>query len=296
LRSTTFGIETLAETRTGRDVSVFQHELEGNDPFALQDQLAKYTEEFMWAVSQGETERADGIPLADMNAFELMLTSKGARLENNRRALALAPDFFLASTHVAQDLFFGVVMGQEEDTEAIRDEALQLARRGWQLAPLDPQASSIAAQVEMGFGDPAMAARYVNHLLELKSTSSAPLYLALIVNDRVAEGLTHAKANPLVSDLTLCHLYLAADRLPEAVRHCQMATDDNPFGYLERMAFANVLGYLDRRDDVEDILRGVGRDGALASVAAYERGARAFWGSAEFTDKLVGGLKRLGFE
>ena len=188
----------LAETRTGQDVRVFQHDLEGSDPFELQDQLSKYTEEIMWAVDQGEQERVDDIPLEDMNAYELVYTSKGNSVENHRRALELAPDLYNANANVAWDLFWGSVMQTVDDPKAARAEALILARRGRELAPFDQYASQVAASVELGVGNPERAVQYLNAFFDYKSIGSRAFYDVLIATNRVEEALAHAENNPII--------------------------------------------------------------------------------------------------
>lgn len=283
----------LASAHSGQDVRVFQHDLNGSDPFELQDQLARYTEEIMWAVDQGEGERVDALPLEEMNAYELMYTSKGNRAENHRRALELAPDLYNANSAVALDLFWDWVM-QRSDSPG---EALRLARRGRELAPFDQYAVQIAASVELGLGQPDLALGYVTPFFSLKSVTSQAFYDVLIATGQIEAALAHAERNPIIPSNTLGLVYLAAGQYEESVEQYLQWTQRAPKQPLAWLSLMNALGYLDRKEEADRIVAGL-RDAGWRDgfVADYEVGIRRYWGKSGFGEALVGGLKRLGYE
>ena len=290
--------QRLTETRTGQDVKVIQHVLQGSDPFQLQDQLAQHGQDIMGAVDRGESERADQIPLEEMSALDLAYTSKGDRIVNLRRALELAPDYYAAHSGLAWELFWSSVFHPIIDNpDAARAEALTLARRGWELAPFDQYAMSVAAQLELAIGnDPERAMSYLTPYFKMKSLSDSVFYQVLITLGRVDEALQHAEDDPNVGSYTSGILYLAADRYEEAALAFREQTQINPTEFTWLMPLANALGYLDRKADVDSIITGIHEAGLLTPVATYERGLRKFWGDSHFVEKMVGGLKKLGYE
>jgi tetratricopeptide (TPR) repeat protein len=286
----------LAETRTGQDIRVIQRDLHGSDPFDLQDQLARFTEDIMGAIEQGEEERTDGIPLEEMNARDLTYTSKGDRRSNIRRALELEPDLFNANGIMANILFDDYYMQRAEDPDATAAEALRLARRARELAPFDQFANGVAAKLEMSLGNPEKAYSYANAFLKLKSVSTYEFYDALIATGHAQQALEHAEANPLVRNFSLAHIYLALGRYEEARRQYRAWTVDDPGNWISWWSLANCLGYLDDKEQVAQIMQGLRDNGFGGTVAQVEVGTRRVWGRSEFADTLLNGLKRLGYE
>ena len=285
----------LVDTRTGEDVAVYRHDLAGNDPFKIQDELAKYTEEIMGAIDQGMTRRIDEMPLEQMNAWELTYTSKGNRKENIRRALAMAPDLYGANSAVAMDLWEDWYMQRTNDPN-VPAEALKLARRGWELAPFDQYACTVAASVEIGAGEPARAIGYMKKFFDLKSISSTVFYEVLLVTDQADVALAHAQANPLVAHSTMANIYLALGSYEDALEHNRRVTERYPNNISAWMGYANTLAYLGRTDEVDQIIVGLDKAGVGFSVDGWERGLKRYFGETDIADKLVGGFRKAGYE
>jgi TolB-like protein len=285
----------LADTRNGEDVAVYRHDLTGSDPFELQDELAKYTEEIMVSIDKGMARRIDEMPLEQMNAWELNYTSKGNRKENIRRALAMAPDLYSAHSAAAWDLWEDWYM-QRTDDPKVPAEALKLARRGWELAPFDQYSSIVAAQVEIGVGRPERAVSYMRRFFDLKSISSPVFYETLIVTDQADIALEHAKSNPLAGQGTLANIYLALGRYEDAVEHSRKVTELFPNSILAWYGYANMLAYLGRTDEVDQIIAGLEEAGQGFSVDGWERGVKRYWGKSDFGDKQVSGFRKAGYE
>ena len=285
----------LTETRTGRDIRVIQRDLLGSDPFDLQDQLAAFTEDIMGALDAGETERADEVQLDEMGAVELMYTSKGDRRSNVRKALDMAPDYFGPNAAMAEILFEDYINQQTDRPEEVAAEALRLARRARQLAPFDQWTNKIAVELEFSVGSVERAYSYARQFLELKSVSTWEFYDALIVSGRADEALAHAEANPIAHVFSLGHLYLALGRYEEACQWYRTWTVENPDIWQSWWSLANCLSYLDRPDEVAQIMQGLKDNGWTASVADVETGFRRYWGRSDFADIALNGLRRLGY-
>jgi TolB-like protein len=287
----------LVETRTGRDIKVFQHDLQNSDPFHLQEQLALYAWQIMGAIDLGETGRANEIPLEEMSAYELVYTSKGNRKENLRRSLALAADFHSANSALAWELFYDYFMQQTENPEETSAEALRLARRGRALAENDPYAVRIAASLELAVGEPGMAYRYASKFIsDNKSIPSTSLYDVLIATGHAQQALEHAAQNPITRPVSLAHINLALGRFGEAVEHYRNWTTSAPDDPLAWFFLANCLAYLNERDEAEQIMNGLKKAGWDRTVAEMEIGVHRYWGNSEFGHALLNGLKRLGYE
>lgn len=283
----------LAETRTGKTVRTFQHDLAGNELFELQDQLARYTEEIMWALDQGEDERVDALPLDQMTAWDLVSAEKGDSAANRRRALKMAPDLFAANSMVANELFWSVVMQQSDNPARDGAEALMLARRGRELAPFDQSASAIATTVELAFGDPQLALLYIERFGDLKSFSSRSYYDALLATDQITSALTHAEANPLIDTSVLANVYLANGRFAEAARLYREKIGSNS-NFIMWMSLANALGHAGEVQDGRRILQRIKESGQANPVKSYAVGVRLYWGKAGFGEMLIEGLHALG--
>jgi len=286
----------LVETKTSQDVKVIQRDLHGSEPFDLQDQMASYFEDIMGALDRAELERADRIPLRDMNARDLTYTSKGDRRANIQRALALEPDLFSANSAMADLLFEDYVQQRTDTPEQTAAEALRLARRGRALAPFDQYANQVAAKLEMSVGNIEAAYSYASAFLKLKSISSYPFYDVLIASGRIAEGLEHASHNPLVRSVTRGSLNLAAGNYRAACEQYRAFTVEQPRIWESWFNLANCLGYLDEREEVASIMQGLRDAGFHGTVAQVEVGIRRYWGKSEFADVALNGLKRLGYE
>ena len=115
----------------------------------------------------------------------------------------------------------------------------------------------------------------------------------MLAHGKNAEALRHAEQNPIIDDAVLANVYLANDRYADAVEVLRREVADSPDNLIMRASLANALALMGSEQEALDVFRALREDGLLGSVADFERGVRTYWGTAEFGDVQVAGLKRL---
>lgn len=155
----------LAESKSGRYVWASRYDRDGEDLFALQDELS----DTIAASLEAELERLAGrrmreMALEDMNAwecyhrglaiqYEFDLDTNLSAQQHFRRAIELDPNFGLAYARLSYAMVISAIYFEADDITALLKQALEYAHTAARLEPDDAVARFALGRVHLAGGD-----------------------------------------------------------------------------------------------------------------------------------------------
>jgi adenylate cyclase len=306
---------TLTEPTTGRNVWSETYDVEGDDIFAVQDNIAKrVVGAAAVSLTRVEQERVLAKPTSSLAAYEHVLRARNELSRDTResndeaselfqRAIDLDPNYADAYAALGYSHYEAVVSGWSEfrAEELARAEALSL--KALALDPATTRAYRVLAQLHLYRKRFDLALAQVDRALEI-NPSDASSYVTrasiLVWAGKAAEALPWLEgalrfdqADGFAS-ARLCMAYYLLRRYPEALDTGDRALSRNPgrnTQMLTHPVLAASYAELGRQQDAE-------RERAIAARLWPLLNARTFadqFGTEEARDHMLEGLKKAGF-
>jgi adenylate cyclase len=305
----------LTEASTGRNVWSETYDAEGNDIFAVQDDIAKrVVGAAAVTLTRFEQKRVLARPTSNLAAYEYVLRGRDLLSHETRdsndeaselfqRAVDLDPNYAEAYAALGGSYYEAVVSGWSQFRAEDLERAEALAQKALALDPATTRAYRVLALINLFKKryDPALA--QIDRAFEI-NPSDADNYAyrgaILVWAGRAAEALPWLegalrfdRANDFAA-ARLCMAYYFLRRYTEAVGACDRALDRNP-GHGTQMITHPILAAtyaeLGQQRDADSERAIVARLWPLLDARTFA----AQLGTQEAQDHMLEGLKKAGF-
>ncbi len=194
----------LLEVETGRPCWSERYDRRLDDPFAVQDELARAIVGIVEpTLHRAEMDRISRSPAKDLQPHELMLRAwrlsdqgyedgNRAAQQDCEEAIRLDPEYSDAHSQLAWILWYDAVNGWTDDPQGSLRRALDLAERGWSLNSRDYDALGARGAILVALGRYAAAAQIVEDLArKFPDHAHATMYRGAVLSalGRHNEGL-----------------------------------------------------------------------------------------------------------
>jgi adenylate cyclase len=306
---------TLTEAATGRNVWSETYDVEGDDIFTVQDNIARrVVGAAAVSLTRVEQERVLAKPTGNLAAYEYVLRGRDAFSHDTRdsndeaselfqRAIDLDPNYADAYAALGYSYYEAVISGWSEFRAEELERAEALAQKALALDPATTRAYRLLAQLHLFRKRFDLALAQVDRALEI-NPSDANNYAArgaiLAWAGKAAEALPWLEgalrfdqADGFAS-ARLCMTYYLLRRYPEALDAGDRALSRNPGRNTQMIThpmLAAAYGELGRQQDAE-------RERAISARSWPLLDARTFadqFGTEEARDHMLEGLKKAGF-
>ena len=306
---------SLTEPTTGRNVWSETYDVEGDDIFAVQDNIAKrVVGAAAVSLTRVERERVLAKPTSNLAAYEYVLRGRDAFSHDTRdsndeaselfqRAIDLDPNYADAYAALGYSYYEAVISGWSEFRAEELARAEALAQKALALDPATTRAYRLLAQLHLFRKRFDLALAQVDRALEI-NPSDANNYAArggiLVWAGKAAEALPWLEgalrfdqADGFAS-ARLCMTYYLLRRYPEAIDAGDRALSRNPGRNTQMLThpmLAAAYAELGRQQDAE-------RERAITARLWPLLDARTFaeqFGTQEAQDHMLEGLKKAGF-
>jgi adenylate cyclase len=306
---------TLTEPTTGRNVWSETYDVEGDDIFTVQDNIAKrVVGAAAVSLTRVEQERVLAKPTSSLAAYEYVLRGRDAFSQDSRdsndeaselfqRAIDLDPNYADAYAALGFSHYEAVVSGWSEFRAEELERAEALAQKALALDPATTRAYRLLAQLHLFRKRFDLALAQVDRALEI-NPSDADNYAArgsiLVWAGKAAEALPWLEgalrfdqADGFAS-ARLCMTYYLLSRYPEALDAGDRALSRTPGRNTQMIThpmLAAAYAELGRLQDAE-------RERAISARLWPLLDARTFadqYGTDEARDHMLEGLKKAGF-
>ncbi len=306
---------TLTEPTTGRNVWSETYDVEGDDIFTVQDNIAKrVVGAAAVRLTRVEQERVLAKPTSNLAAYEYVLRGRDAFSHDTRdsndeaselfqRAIDLDPNYADAYAALGYSHYEAVISGWSEFRAEELARAEALAQKALALDPATTRAYRVLAQLHLFRKRFDLALAQVDRALEI-NPSDANNYAArggiLVWAGRAAEALPWLEGALRFDQADgfaaarLCMTYYLLRRYPEALDAGDRALSRNPGRNTQMLThpmLAAAYAELGRQQDAE-------RERAIAARLWPLLDARTFadqFGTEEARDHMLEGLKKAGF-
>jgi adenylate cyclase len=306
---------TLTEATTGRNVWSETYDVEGDDIFTVQDNIAKrVVGAAAVSLTRVEQERVLAKPTNNLAAYEYVLRGRDAFSHDSRdsndeaselfqRAIDLDPNYADAYAALGFSYYEAVISGWSEFRTEELERAEALAEKALALDPATTRAYRLLAQLHLFRKRFDLALAQVDRALEI-NPSDANNYAArgaiLAWAGRAAEALPWLEGALRFDQADgfaaarLCMTYYLLRRYPEALDAGDRALSRNPGRNTQMIThpmLAASYAELGRQQDAE-------RERGISARLWPLLDARTFadqFGTDEARDQMLDGLKKAGF-
>ena len=306
---------TLTEPTTGRNVWSEKYDVEGDDIFTVQDNIAKrVVGAAAVSLTRVEQERVLAKPTSNLAAYGYVLRGRNAFSHDTRdsndeaselfqRAIDLDPNYADAYAALGYSYYEAVISGWSEFRTEELERAEALAQKALALDPATTRAYRLLAQLHLYRKRFDLALAQVDRALEI-NPSDANNYAArggiLVWAGKAEEALPWLEgalrfdqADGFAS-ARLCMTYYLLRRYPEALDAGDRALSRNPGRNTQMLThpmLAAAYAELGRQQDAE-------RERAITARLWPLLHAGTFadqFGTQEAQDHMIDGLKKAGF-